>query len=150
MPTGSQHPCQLFKHVFFEHHADIGFPLATLGSLGEKTGIPKGDHRQGQKEHRLTSKAGEAEVQNIGLLDWLSPKQTAVCKANAAPSRDVLNVKKEDSGYFVNKQESDGGDVEEKEEKKRRYNRHTNAGLWDVGEQLNKAKTEQSSLFHVG
>ena len=64
----------------------------------------------------MASKAGEAEVQNVRLLDWLSPKQTAVCKANAAPSRDILNVKKKDSGHFVNKQESDGGDVEEKEE----------------------------------
>ena len=61
-----------------------------------------------------------------------------------------MNIKEENPSHFVNEQETDGGDVQQQEEQECGDDGHPNAGLWNVGEQLDEAKAEQPSFFHVG
>ena len=84
------------------------------------------------------------------MLDGLSPQQTAIGETDSAPSRHILNVQKENSGDFVNEQETDGCDVQQQEQQQRRHNGNANAGLRYEREQLNECKTKDTPLFHVG
>ena len=80
----------------------------------------------------MTREAREAKVQHVGLLDGFSTKQSAVRKADAAPSRHVLDIKEQDACNLVHEQEADGGDVEEQKQEQGGNDGHPNARLRDV------------------
>ena len=98
----------------------------------------------------MARKTCEAEIKHVGLLNWLSSKQAAVSQANAASAGNVLNVEEQNARHFVDEEETDGGNVQQQKQQQRRDDGHTNACLRDMRKQFDEAKTEQTSLFHVG
>ena len=61
-----------------------------------------------------------------------------------------MDVKEQNPGHFVDKQEAHDGDVKQKKHQNRGHHRHTNAFLRDKGEQLNEPKPEEPTFLHVG
>ena len=75
----SQHPSQFFHRILLDIGAQCVFPITASTALRKERGIPECDHGESEKEHRLSRKSCETEVEYFGLLRAFCTKQSTVC-----------------------------------------------------------------------